>query len=74
VRYRIESIKEEYKRESLEKNKNENDEMTQNEIKKKLYQDKSLLLEIKELYQLFNIEKLDKNNINSIKNIKNEMK
>ncbi len=46
----IESIEKEYKRESLEenknKNKNENDGLTQK--KKKKYQDKSLLLEIKE--------------------------
>jgi hypothetical protein len=57
TRYLIESLEEEYKRESLEenKNKNEDDGVTQNKNKKKKYQDKSLLLEIKELYQLFNI-------------------
>jgi hypothetical protein len=38
--------------------------------KKKKYQEKSLLLEIKESYHLFNIEKFDTNNIKMIANIK----
>jgi hypothetical protein len=75
--YLIESIEEEYKRESFVesnkkiKKKNENDGLTQK--KKKKYQDKSLLLEIKELYHLFNIEKFDTNNIKMIENTLNEM-
>jgi hypothetical protein len=71
----IKSVEEEYKRELLEENidKNKNDGLTQKKKKKKKYQDKSLLLEIKELYQLFNIEKFDTNNIKMIENSLNKM-
>jgi hypothetical protein len=71
----IKSVEEEYKRELLEENidKNKNDGLTQKKKKKKKYQDKSLLLEIKELYQLFNIEKFDTNNIKMIENSLNEI-